>query len=55
MKLVLLVLMGCLLAAAVASCVSMFRRDEPILGLVGLSAAIVAAFVAVPYAALQES
>ena len=55
MKLALLVMMGCLLAAAAVSCVVMLRRDEPILGLAGLSAAIVAAFVAVPYSALQES
>jgi apolipoprotein N-acyltransferase len=55
MKLVLLALIGCLLAAAAASCVVMFRRDEPILGLAGLSAAIVAAFAAVPYSALQNA
>jgi apolipoprotein N-acyltransferase len=54
MKLVLLILMGCLLATAAATCVGMFRRDEPILGVAGLSAAIVAAFAAVPYSALQD-
>lgn len=55
MKLVLLVVTAGLLAAAAATCVAMFRRDEPALGLAGLSAAIFAAFVAVPYSALQHS
>jgi hypothetical protein len=54
LKLVLLVLIGCLLVVAAALFAVMFRRDEPILGLAGLTAAMGAVFVALPYSALEE-
>jgi hypothetical protein len=54
LKLLLLILVVGLLAVTTALFGLMFRRDEPILGLAGLTAAIGAAFVALPYSALQD-
>jgi ABC-type transport system involved in cytochrome c biogenesis permease component len=54
LKLLLLLLMGCLLVVTAGLFALMFRRDEPILGLAGLTAAIGAAFVALPYSALED-
>ena len=54
MKLLVLMLVGCLLVVTGGSFVLMFRRDDPILGLAGLSAAIGAGFVALPYSAFQD-
>jgi hypothetical protein len=54
MKLLLLVLTGCLVVVTVGLLALMFRRDEPVLGLAGLTAAMGAAFVALPFSALQD-
>jgi hypothetical protein len=54
LKVLLLVLVGCLLALTAGLTALMFRRDEPMLGLAGLTAAMGAAIVAVPYSALQD-
>lgn len=54
MKLVLLVVIGCLLAVTAALFAAMFRRNEPVLGVAGLVAAMSAAFVTLPYSALQD-
>jgi len=53
-KLVLLVVIGCLLLVTAALLVLMFRRDEPLLGLAGVTTAIGSAFVALPYSVLQD-
>jgi hypothetical protein len=54
MKLFLLVLMACLVGIATALFALMFRRNEPILGLAGLTTAMGAAVAALPYSALQD-
>ena len=54
MKLLLLLLPGCLLVVAGGLFASSFRRDEPMLGLAALALAISAAFVALPYSALSD-
>jgi hypothetical protein len=54
LKLLLLVLIGCLLVVTAGLFALTVRRDEPILGLAGLTAAMGAAFVALPYSALED-
>jgi hypothetical protein len=52
---ILLTIVVALLAAAAGLFIAMWRRDDALLGLAGLSVAIVAAMVAVIYAAVEPS
>jgi hypothetical protein len=54
LKLLFLLVAGCLLALSAGLFALMYRRDEPMLGLAGLSVAIGAAFAALPYSAIQD-
>jgi hypothetical protein len=53
-KLFLLVLIASILAIAAGLLALMVRRDEPILGLAALTAALCAAFVAVAYSGSSD-
>jgi hypothetical protein len=54
MKLVLLTAIACVLGVAAVLFVLMFRRNESILGLAGLTLATCGGFVALVYAELGE-
>ena len=54
MRPVLLTLIGCALGIATVLFVLMFRRDQSILGLAGLTLATCGGFVALIYAGLGE-
>lgn len=54
MKLLLLALVGTLLVVAGVLFTLSFRRDRPMLGLAGLTAALGAAVAALPYSGLQD-
>lgn len=54
MRPVLLTVIACVLVAAVALFVLMFRRDQSILGLAGLTVATCGGFLALIYAGLGE-
>jgi membrane associated rhomboid family serine protease len=53
-KLLFLILTACLVGVTAVLAVLMFRRDQPILGLAGIVAAIGAAFAALPYSVPEE-
>lgn len=54
MKLVVLVVTGCLFLVAGGLFALSFRRDKPMLGLTGLAVAVSAGFVALPLSSLPE-
>jgi hypothetical protein len=49
-----LLIIAVTVVVAVALCVRMFRRDDPMLGLVGVGVALVAATMAVAYGGLDS-
>ena len=51
---ILMTVIAGLVAGAALLIVAMFRRDEPMLGLVALTLVLVAGFVSVAYAALDS-
>ena len=54
MKLLVLVVTGCLFVVAGGLFAVSFRRDAPMLGLAGLAVALSAGFVALPLSSLSE-
>jgi ABC-type phosphate transport system permease subunit len=54
MMLLLAVLLVAMLIVAVAFCIEMFRRDDPMLGLTALVVAVLAAFPAVLYGGINS-
>ncbi len=54
MKHVLLIVIACILGVAATLFALMVRRDEPLFGLAGLTAAICAGLVAVAYSGFGE-